>query len=89
METANLDEGTLTSYLSDIMANADGVSVLIKDSPGGSWRISRKLGEVHVALLHKHLWGAQVSYTLQGRKWVDTLVVDQGTTRMIRVQERD
>ncbi len=87
IQKLDLTDEQLTSYLSDLFSRASRVAIRIKDSAQASQRPLSRLSELHVALLNKHIWGAEVTYDYDGEQWIDTLVVNQQTTRLSRQQQ--
>lgn len=84
IQKIELSDEQMTSYLSDIFAGAKRVVIRIKDSAQSDYRSVDRLAELHVAILKKHIWGAELAYNYDGSQWVDQLVIHPQTTRISR-----
>ena len=83
-----LSDNQLTSYLSDLFSGAKTIEIRVKDSAQAHFRSVARLSELHVALLNKHVWGAEVSYDYAGELWTDTLQVHPHAVLLSRKPRR-
>jgi hypothetical protein len=86
IQSVELTDEQLTSYLSDLFSGGQHVQIRVKDSAQSGYR-SMRLAELHVAVLNRHVWGAELGYDLSGVPWVDTLTVEQQTVRLVHKQQ--
>lgn len=88
IQKMELSDEQMTSYLSDLFAGATRMVIRVKDSAQSDYRLMNRLAELHVAILNKHIWSAELAYTYEGRQWVDQLEIQPQTTRVNRQQQR-
>ena len=87
IQKIELSDEQMTSYLSDLFAGAKRVVIRVKDSAQSDYRSLGRLAELHVAILNKHIWGAELAYNYDGNEWVDQIVIHPQTTRISRQQQ--
>lgn len=89
IRSADLNETQVTQYLSDLVHSAQDLSIQVKDSARSDFRPMDRLGELHVLMLHKHIWSAQITYKHNAAQWVDTLIVGVDGIRIVRVKQEE
>ncbi len=85
-QEGELSEREVTRYLSEVFGGATNLSIRVKDSARSSLRPLERLPELHRLLLEKHVWGAQIRYSLRAAEWTDTLIVTHSGARVVRVR---
>ncbi len=84
IQKMELSDEQITSYLSDLFSAASGIVIRVKDSAQADFRQVDRLSHLHVQLLNKHIWGAELEYDYAGEQWVDSIFVHQQTVRLSR-----
>lgn len=86
LQEGELSERQVTQYLSEVFGGATNLSIRVKDAARAQLRPLERLPELHRLLLEKHIWGAQIRYSLRAAEWTDTLVVTHSGARVVRVR---
>ena len=84
-QEGELTEQELTRYLSEVFGGATSLSIRVKDSARSQLRPLARLPELHRLLLEKHVWGAQIRYSLKDAEWTYTLIVTHSGAQVVRV----
>ncbi len=85
-QEGELTDREVTRYLSEVFGGATNLSIRVKDSARSSLRPLERLPALHRLLLEKHVWGAQIRYSLRAAEWTDTLIVTHSGARVVRVR---
>lgn len=87
LHEADLDAETIEAYFRDLQACAEVFAVIPKMGPGYISPSIVELGNGYELLRSGQVLGLQIRYNFEGAEWWDTLMVREGTVRMVRIEQ--
>ena len=86
MDEVILDGNELQNMVTMLSRRAEGIVVRVKRVADSVAHEPISLAELAPLLLRKEVFGAQVQYSYQATRWLDTLVVTRDGIRLVRMQ---
>jgi hypothetical protein len=89
LQDAMLSRSELLSYLDELIQAQVNVRVSIKGAPQERPARFEGLQHLRKAVSDREIHSAQLRYSYQGVHWVDTLMLQEKETRLVRMQVSD
>jgi hypothetical protein len=88
VQVADLDGATFEAYFADLEECADVRSITLKSGPETRAEEPQvSLEQAHLLLIVGSIRGAQIRYLFDGVAWIDTLVAQGESVRLVRVAD--